>query len=175
MRPGTARKPGAILRKCSAQAARSMLGGKRYWTIAVIMGRGLLTGSADHHIIAGQCQEEAAARGGCAAGSPLASFRLIYGLNREVSMRRWRIYIIFAGIVGLLTGPGAPAQTPVAQPTSEGHPHKWQTIDKSLFDLVADGYKLVSVAYDASQTAAGAEPDVHYFLEKGNIVARCDF
>src|SRR5258706_11176818 len=37
IRPGTVRKPGAILRKCSAQAAWSMLGGRRYWTIAVIM------------------------------------------------------------------------------------------------------------------------------------------
>jgi len=90
-------------------------------------------------------------------------------------MRRWGIYIVVSGIVGLLTAAGAPAQTPVTQPASEGHPHKWQTIDKSMFDLVADGYKLVTVAYDSSQTGAGAEPDVHYFLEKGSIVARCDF
>ena len=90
-------------------------------------------------------------------------------------MRRWGIYIVIAGIIGLLTGAGTLAQTPIAQPTSEGHPHKWQTIDKSMFDLVSDGYKLVAVAYDSSQTGAGAEPDVHYFLEKGNIVARCDF
>ena len=90
-------------------------------------------------------------------------------------MRRWGIYTVIAGIVGLALGVGAQAQTPVAQPTSEGHPHKWQTTDKSLFDLVADGYKLVTVAYDTSQTGAGAEPDVHYFLEKGNTVARCDF
>ncbi|HXP05403.1 MAG TPA: hypothetical protein VN808_14875 [Stellaceae bacterium] len=90
-------------------------------------------------------------------------------------MWRWENYAAIAGIVGLLIGVGAQAQTPVAQPTSEGHPHKWQTTDKSLFDLVSDGYKLVSVVYDTSQTGAGAEPDVHYFLEKGNIVARCDF
>ena len=90
-------------------------------------------------------------------------------------MRRWGIYAVSAVITGLALGAGARAQTPVAQPTSEGHPHKWQTTDKSLFDLVSDGYKLVTVAYDTSQTQAGAEPDVHYFLEKGNAVARCDF
>ena len=34
--PGTLRKPGAILRKCAAQAWRSIDGGRRYCTIAVI-------------------------------------------------------------------------------------------------------------------------------------------
>jgi hypothetical protein len=77
-------------------------------------------------------------------------------------------------IFGLICG-GAAAQTPVGQPTSEGHAHKWQTLDKSLFDLISDGYKLVTVAYDTSQTGQGAEPDVHYFLEKANTIARCDF
>lgn len=90
-------------------------------------------------------------------------------------MRRWGIYAAIAGIGGLLIGADAQAQTPVGQPTSEGHPSKWQTTDKSMFDLVSDGYKLVSVVYDTSQTGAGAEPDVHYFLEKGNTVAKCDF
>ena len=78
-------------------------------------------------------------------------------------------------LVAGLTVSGAVAQTPVGQPTSEGHPSKWQTIDKSFFDLIADGYKLVTVAYDSSQTGQGAEPDVHYFLEKGTTLARCDF
>jgi hypothetical protein len=90
-------------------------------------------------------------------------------------MRRGLSYGVVAGVVGLALGATAWAQTPVAQPTSEGHPHKWQTTDKSLFDLVTDGYKLVSVVYDSSQTAAGAEPDVHYFLEKDTTVARCEF
>src|SRR5437764_6538347 len=36
--PGTSRKPGAILRKCSAQAARSICAGSLYCTIAVIIG-----------------------------------------------------------------------------------------------------------------------------------------
>jgi hypothetical protein len=90
-------------------------------------------------------------------------------------MWRWRTYIAIAGIAGLALGAGAQAQTPVAQPTSEGHPSKWQASDKSFFDLISDGYRLVTVAYDSSQTGPGAEPDVHYFLEKGNIVAKCDF
>src|SRR5215831_20156564 len=37
--PGTSRKPGAIVRKCAAQAARLICGGSLYWTIAVIMVR----------------------------------------------------------------------------------------------------------------------------------------
>src|SRR5436190_22331128 len=36
--PGTARKPGTMLRKCSAHAFKSMLGGSLYCTIAVIIG-----------------------------------------------------------------------------------------------------------------------------------------
>src|ERR1700722_19862814 len=48
IRPGTSRKPAAIVRKCAAQAAKSMLGASRYWTIAVIM-------------ISGSCATDAAA------------------------------------------------------------------------------------------------------------------
>jgi len=88
-------------------------------------------------------------------------------------MRRGLFFAAVAGIFGLALA--AQAQTPVGQPTSEGHAHKWQTLDKSLYDLVGDGYKLVTVAYDTSQTGQNAEPDVHYFLEKGAVVARCDF
>jgi hypothetical protein len=91
-------------------------------------------------------------------------------------MRRWVSYGVIAGIVGLALGGGAAAQTPVGQPTSEGHPSKWQTTDKSLYDLVSDGYKLVSVVYDTAASGAQTEtPDVHYFLEKGNVLAKCDF
>ena len=90
-------------------------------------------------------------------------------------MRRWQWYAVIAAILGLLGAAGAQAQTPVGQPTSEGHPSKWQTIDKSLYDLVSDGYKLVTVAYDTAATGPTDNPDVHYFLEKGNIVAKCDF
>jgi hypothetical protein len=91
-------------------------------------------------------------------------------------MRRRAACGAIAGLAALLIGaPAASAQTPVQQPTSEGHPSKWQTTDKSLFDLVSDGYKLVTVLFDTSQTGPGAEPDVHYFLEKGNTVAKCLF
>src|ERR1700756_4759283 len=43
--PGTSRKPGAILRKCAAQPARSICGGSLYKTIAVIIVRVLLGGA----------------------------------------------------------------------------------------------------------------------------------
>ena len=82
---------------------------------------------------------------------------------------------VAAGIFGLALGVAAQAQTPVGQPTSEGHPHKWQTTDKSLYDLVSDGYKLVTVVYDTAATGPTDTPDVHYFLEKGNTIAKCDF
>src|SRR5215208_7807433 len=42
--PGTLRKPGAMLRKCAAQAFRSIDGGNLYCTIAVII-MALLFGS----------------------------------------------------------------------------------------------------------------------------------
>src|SRR5580700_42094 len=89
-------------------------------------------------------------------------------------MRRWFSAAI-VGILGLTLSVAAQAQTPVGQPTSEGHPHKWQTIDKSLYDLVSDGYKLVSVVYDTAATGPTDTPDVHYFLEKGAIIAKCEF
>jgi hypothetical protein len=90
-------------------------------------------------------------------------------------MRRVWFSAAIAAIFGLALYGAAAAQTPVGQPTSEGHPSKWQVTDKSFYDLVSDGYKLVTVVYDTSQTGVGAEPDVHYFLEKGNIVAKCVF
>jgi hypothetical protein len=99
----------------------------------------------------------------------------MHAATGEAAMRRWGFYLV-AGVLGLVLGvAGAGAQTPVGQPTSEGHPSKWQTIDRSLYDLVSDGFKLVTVAYDTSQTGPNAEPDVHYFLEKGTVIAKCDF
>ncbi|MBV8776117.1 MAG: hypothetical protein JO032_11970 [Alphaproteobacteria bacterium] len=86
-------------------------------------------------------------------------------------MRHWG----YPAIAGMIVAAAAAAQTPVGQPASEGHPSKWQATDKSLFDLIGDGYKLVTVAYDMSQTGDKAEPDVHYFLDKGNTLAKCDF
>jgi hypothetical protein len=90
-------------------------------------------------------------------------------------MQRSRFYGVVAGMLGLTLGVVAEAQTPVGGPASEGHPHKWQTTDKSLYDLISDGYKLVTVVYDSAATGPTDTPDVHYFLEKGNTIARCDF
>jgi len=86
-------------------------------------------------------------------------------------MRGKSFYAAIAAIFSLMLGGGAQAQTP----TSEGHPSKWQVTDKSLYDLVSDGYKLVSVVYDTAATGPTDTPDVHYFLEKTNTVAKCDF
>ncbi|HVH78763.1 MAG TPA: hypothetical protein VM782_05190 [Stellaceae bacterium] len=89
-------------------------------------------------------------------------------------MGRLGFYAAIA-VTCLALGTAAGAQTPAGQPTAEGHPHKWQTTDKSLYDLVSDGYKLVSVVYDNAAPGQSDTPDVHYFLEKSNTVARCDF
>jgi hypothetical protein len=87
-------------------------------------------------------------------------------------MRCWRSGMVLASaFIAALCVAGAHAQ----QPTSEGHPHKWIIVDKSMADLVADGYELKTVVYDTSETAPKAEPDVHYFLQKGTSVVRCDF
>src|SRR6516164_1922347 len=73
-------------------------------------------------------------------------------------------------VFGLVLGGAASAE-----PTSEGHPHKWLAVEKSLADFVADGFELRTVVYDTSETNPRAEPDVHYFLQKGTILVRCDF
>ena len=86
-------------------------------------------------------------------------------------MQQGWCYAVTAGIVGLALGTGALAQ----QPASEGHPSKWQANDKSLYDLVADGFKLVTAVYDSSHATGESDPDVHYFLQKDKTLARCDF
>ena len=89
-------------------------------------------------------------------------------------MRRWWFYAVIA-VFFVMSGSATQAQTPIGQPTSEGHAHKWQTIDKSLYDLVADGFKLITAVYDTAATGPTDTPDVHYFLEKGNSLAKCEF
>jgi hypothetical protein len=89
-------------------------------------------------------------------------------------MRRGLWCVVGAALLVVAAG-AAPAQTPAGQPTSEGHPHKWQTIDKSMYDLVADGYRLITAVYDSAGTGPTSTPDVHYFLEKGNSLAKCEF
>ena len=64
-----------------------------------------------------------------------------------------------------------------AQQLSEGQPHKWEAVtSKSMYDFVADGFELKSVAYDTSVLGPQSDsPDVHYFLQKGADLVRCDF
>ena len=69
-----------------------------------------------------------------------------------------------------------PESARAADPTSEGHPHKWQAVEKSLVDYVNDGFDLKSVVYDPSAAdPKTGTPAVHYFLQKGTQVVRCDF
>ena len=84
--------------------------------------------------------------------------------------RNWSSAVV-AGLFGVALATGALAQ----QPASEGHPHKWQANSKSLYDLVADGFKLVTAVYENSHATGESDPDVHYFLQKGTVLARCDF
>ena len=85
-------------------------------------------------------------------------------------MRRWYWATAFTLCV-ILSGGGRGS----AQPTSEGQPHKWVAVEKSLADFVADGFELKTVVYDASLTNPKSEPDVHYFLQKATTLVRCDF
>jgi hypothetical protein len=63
-----------------------------------------------------------------------------------------------------------------AQPSSEGHPHKWDTVDKSMVDFLDQGFELKAVVYDTSEKGATPDlPDVHYFLQKKTQLVRCDF
>jgi hypothetical protein len=78
-------------------------------------------------------------------------------------------------IAGLVASAGlVMAQTPPPQPTSEGHPTKWVTTDKSMADYVDEGFELKAVVYEQPPSQS-AEPDVHYFLQKQTQLVRCDF
>ena len=85
-------------------------------------------------------------------------------------MQRWVQATVSLCAFGLMLG-----RVTSAQPTSEGEPHKWLAVEKSLADFVADGFELKTVVFDASKTLPKAEPDVHYFLQKGATLVRCDF
>jgi hypothetical protein len=44
-----------------------------------------------------------------------------------------------------------------------------------MYDFVANGFELKSVAYDTSVLGPqGYSPDVHYFLQNGHDLLRCD-
>jgi len=89
-------------------------------------------------------------------------------------MRRYVSGAVLAGAIAfVLSGAAAFAAD---EPKSDGHPHKWLAIEKSMYDLVSDGFDLVTVVYDTSSAGAKMDPpDVHYFLQKEHEVARCDF
>jgi hypothetical protein len=78
-------------------------------------------------------------------------------------------------LAAVLLLPGAAALA-ADEPKSEGHPHKWVAIEKSMYDLVSDGFDLVNVVYEPPRGSAATDlPEVHYFLQKEHEVARCDF
>jgi hypothetical protein len=85
------------------------------------------------------------------------------------------MYALLATITaGLLLNHGGSLH---AQQLSEGQPHKWEAAtNKSMYDFVADGFELKSVTYDTSVLGPQSDsPDVHYFLQKGADLVRCDF
>ena len=67
------------------------------------------------------------------------------------------------------------ASRAAAEPTSEGHPHRWEVVNKGMADLLSDGFEVKAVVYDTAETAAQELPDVHYFLQKKAVLVRCDF
>lgn len=84
-----------------------------------------------------------------------------------------RIAILAAILLGW-AGPVL-AQTAPAPQTSEGHPTKWQAVEKSMVDFLNEGFELKTVVYDTNDNASKTEPDVHYFLQKKAQLVRCDF
>jgi hypothetical protein len=92
-------------------------------------------------------------------------------------MRRWWCCAVAAAVLAWSCGaaPDALAQKPADEPTSEGHPHKWQVIEKSLYEVLQDGFDVAAVVYDTAGIGQSQTPDVHYFLQKGAELVRCDF
>ena len=63
-----------------------------------------------------------------------------------------------------------------AEPVSEGYPHKWETVEQGMADFLAQGFELRSVVYEEARKDLNPDqPDVHYFLQKGKQLVRCDF
>ena len=78
--------------------------------------------------------------------------------------------------LGVTIATAAYGQQAPDQPSSSGHPHKWQAVEKSMADFLSDGFELKAVVYDGSESGPPpALPDVHYFLQKKAQLARCDF
>jgi hypothetical protein len=80
-------------------------------------------------------------------------------------MRRWFWATVFASVSGLVVGGAEGTST---QPTSEGHPHKWLAVEKSLADFVADGFELRTVVYDVSRNRIEVRPGCALFPAEGH-------
>jgi hypothetical protein len=62
------------------------------------------------------------------------------------SMRRCvRCFLVYSWLIPISLS------TASSQPTAEGHPHKWDTVEKGLADFIADGFELKSVIYRKPQ------------------------
>ena len=86
-------------------------------------------------------------------------------------MSRLGVGVAVIGCVSLVT-----MATAVAEQSSEGHPHKWETVQKGMPEFLNDGFDLKAVVYDTVETGAKPDlPDVHYFLQKKTQLVRCDF
>jgi len=87
-----------------------------------------------------------------------------------------RVAACFLTAILALSAGSPMAQTAAPSPTSEGHPHKWQPVDKSMVDFLNDGFELKAVVYDTAELGPKPDlPDVHYFLQKKAQLVRCDF
>jgi hypothetical protein len=71
--------------------------------------------------------------------------------------------IVVIGIVAL-SGKTWPETGPAAPPVIDGD--QWRTTDRSMLDLVDEGYELVSVIVTSSQVRV-------YFLSKPGKIAKC--
>ena len=86
-------------------------------------------------------------------------------------MRRVAAFLLAVLWLAALAAPAVSAE-----PSSEGHPHKWETVDKSMVDFLNAGFEVKAVVYDTSEKGATPDlPDVHYFLQKSKQLVRCDF
>jgi hypothetical protein len=78
-----------------------------------------------------------------------------------------------SGHGGLLLNSGSRRR---AERLSEGQPDKWEVVgNQGMYDFVANGFELKSVAYDTSVLGPQSDsPDVHYFLQKRHDLVRYD-
>lgn len=83
---------------------------------------------------------------------------------------------VAAGLLAVLWLAAPALPSVAAEPTSEGHPHKWETVEKGMVDFLDDGFELKAVVFDTSEKGGKTDPpDVHYYLQKSTQLVRCDF